>query len=98
MVQLSNPCMTTGKTIALTRWAFVDKEMSLLFNMLQREQGSRNRVVSIPRGSNYERILCTLMLVISNILWEAKVYKNIDLRLRQMWVIIPGPLDFGEIL
>ena len=35
-VQLSHPYMTTGKTIALTRWAFVDKVMSLLFNMLSR--------------------------------------------------------------
>ena len=34
--QLSHPYMTTGKTIALTRWAFVDKLMSLLFNMLSR--------------------------------------------------------------
>ena len=34
--QLSHPYMTTGKTIALTRWTFVDKEMSLLFNMLYR--------------------------------------------------------------
>ena len=33
-VQLSHPYMTTGKTIAFTRWAFVDKVMSLLFNML----------------------------------------------------------------
>ena len=33
IVQLSHPHMITGKTIALTRWAFVDKEMSLLFNM-----------------------------------------------------------------
>ena len=33
-VQLSHPYMTTGKTIALTRRTFVDKEMSLLFNML----------------------------------------------------------------
>ena len=32
--QLSHPYMTTGKTIALTRWTFVDKVMSLLFNML----------------------------------------------------------------
>ena len=32
-VQLSHPYMTTGKTIALTRWTFVDKVMSLLFNM-----------------------------------------------------------------
>ena len=35
-VQLSHPYMTTGKTIALTRWTFVDKVMSLLLNMLSR--------------------------------------------------------------
>ena len=35
-VQLSHPSMTTGKTIALTRRTFVDKVMSLLFNMLSR--------------------------------------------------------------
>ena len=35
-VQLSHPYMTTGKTIALTRWSFVGKVMSLLFNMLCR--------------------------------------------------------------
>ena len=35
-VQLSHPYMTTGKTIALTRWTFVDKVMSLLSNMLSR--------------------------------------------------------------
>ena len=35
-VQLSHPYMTTGKTIALTRWNFVGKVMSLLFNMLSR--------------------------------------------------------------
>ena len=35
-VQLSNPYMTTGKTIALTRWTFVGKVMSLLLNMLPR--------------------------------------------------------------
>ena len=35
-VQLSHPYMTTGKTISLTRWTFVDKVMSLLFNMLSR--------------------------------------------------------------
>ena len=34
IVQLSYPYMTTGKTIALIRWTFVDKVMSLLFNML----------------------------------------------------------------
>ena len=36
MVQLSHPYMTTGKIIALTRWIFIGKVMSLLFNMLSR--------------------------------------------------------------
>ena len=36
VVQLSHPYMTTGKTIALTRWTFIGKVMSLLFNMLSR--------------------------------------------------------------
>ena len=36
VVQLSHPYMTTGKTIALTRWTFVGRVMSLLFNMLSR--------------------------------------------------------------
>ena len=36
IIQLSHPYMITGKTIALTRWTFVDKVMSLLFNMLSR--------------------------------------------------------------
>ena len=36
IVQLSHPHMTPGKTIALTRWTFVDKVMSLFFNMLSR--------------------------------------------------------------
>ena len=36
IVQLSHPYMTTGKTIALTRWTFVGKVISLFFNMLSR--------------------------------------------------------------
>ena len=36
LVQLLYPCTTTGKTIALTRWTFVSKVMSLLLNMLSR--------------------------------------------------------------
>ena len=36
IVQLSHPYLSTGKTIALARWTFVDKVMSLLFNMLSR--------------------------------------------------------------
>ena len=44
-VQLSHPYMTTGKTIALTRWTFVGKVMSLLFNML-----SRLAITFLPRS------------------------------------------------
>ena len=36
IVQLSHPYMTTGETIALTRWIFIGKVLSLLFNMLSR--------------------------------------------------------------
>ena len=46
IVQLSYPYTTTGKTIALTRWTFVGKVMSLLFNML-----SRLVIAFLPRRS-----------------------------------------------
>ena len=42
VVQLSHLCITTGKTRALTRWTFVGKVMSLLFNMLSRLIGEGN--------------------------------------------------------
>ena len=45
IVQLSHPYMTTGKTIVLTRWTFVDKVMSLLFHML-----SRLVIIFLPRS------------------------------------------------
>jgi len=45
LVQLSHPYMTTGKTIALTRWTFIGRVMSLLFNML-----SRFIVTFLPRS------------------------------------------------
>ena len=47
MVQLSHSYMTTGKTIALTRWAFVGKIMFLLFNML-----SRLVIAFLPRSKS----------------------------------------------
>ena len=47
IVQLSHPYMTTGKTIALTRWNFVDKVMSLLLNML-----SRLVITFLPRSKH----------------------------------------------
>ena len=48
IVQLSHPYMTTGKTIALTRWTFVVKVMSLLFNML-----SRLGTAFLPRSKHF---------------------------------------------
>ena len=42
IVQLSYPYLTTGKTIALARWTFVDKVMSLLFNMLSAAAASKS--------------------------------------------------------
>ena len=49
VVQLSHPYMTTGKNIALTRQIYVDKVMSLLFNMLSK------------CSNNYVEILCTII-------------------------------------
>ena len=46
-VQFAHPYMTTGKTIALTRWTFVGKVMSLLFNML-----SRLVITFLPRSKH----------------------------------------------
>ena len=48
IVQLSHPYMTTGKTIALTRWTFVGKVMSLLCNML-----SRLVITFLPRSKHF---------------------------------------------
>ena len=47
IVQISHPYMTTGKTIALTRWTFEGKVMSLLFNML-----SRLVITFLPRSKH----------------------------------------------
>ena len=48
IVQLSHPYMTKGKTVALTRWTFVDKVMSLLSNVL-----SRLVIIFLPRGKHH---------------------------------------------
>ena len=47
MVPLSHPYMTTGKTMALTRWTYLGKVMSLLFNML-----SRLVIAFLPRSNH----------------------------------------------
>ena len=60
IVQLSHPYMTTGKTIALTRWTSVSKVMSLLFNMLSigqslcsKEQASFNFMAAVTICSDF---------------------------------------------
>ena len=55
-VQLSHPYLTTGKTIALTRWIFVGKVMSLLFNML-----SRLVITFLPRSNLPRRVYSMLI-------------------------------------
>ena len=56
-VQLSHPYVTTGKTIALTRWTFVGKVMSLLFNILFRKRQWHPTPVLLPRKSHWWRSL-----------------------------------------
>ena len=64
IVQLSHPYMTTRKTIALTRWTFVDKVMSLLFNML-----SRLVITFLPRS---KRLLISWLQSPSAVILEPK--------------------------
>ena len=63
-VQLSYPYMTTGKTISLTRWTFVGKVMSLLFNML-----SRLVISLLPRSKG---LLISWLQTPSAVILEAK--------------------------
>ena len=69
MVQLSLPYMTTGKTIALTRWTFVSKVMSLLFNML-----SRLVITFLPRSKH---LLISWLKSPSAVILEPKKRKSV---------------------
>ena len=69
MVQLSHPYMTTGKTIALTRWTFVGKVMSLLFNML-----SRLVIAFFPRSKH---LLISWLQSPSAVILETKKIKSV---------------------
>ena len=66
-VQLSHPYMTTGKTIAFTRWTFAGKVMSLLFNML-----SRLVITFLPRS---KRLLISWLQSPSAVILEPKKIK-----------------------
>ena len=71
IVQLSHPYMTTGKTIALTTWNFVDKVMSLLFNML-----SMLVITFLPRS---KRLLISWLQSPSAVVLEPKKKKSLSL-------------------
>ena len=69
IVQLSHPYMTTGKTIALTRWTFVGKVMSLLFNILFR--------LVITLLSRSERLLISWLQSPSAVILEPPQIKSV---------------------
>ena len=68
-VQLSHPYMTTGNTIALTRWTFVDKVVSLFFNML-----SRLVITFLPRS---KRLLISWLQSPSAVILEPPEIKSV---------------------
>ena len=68
IVQLSHPYMTTGKTIALIKWTFVDKVVSLLFNML-----SRLVITYLPRS---KRLLISWLHSPSAVILEPRKRKS----------------------
>ena len=67
-VQLLHSYMTTEKTIALTRWTFVSKVISLLFNTL-----SRYVILFLPRS---KRLLMSCLQSPSAVIWESKKIKS----------------------
>ena len=69
MVQLSHPYMTTEKTIALTRWTFVGKVISLLLNIL-----SRLVITFLPRS---KRLLISWLQSPSAVILEPKKIKSV---------------------
>ena len=69
MAQLSNPYMTTGKTIGLTIWNFVSKVMSLLFYML-----SRFVITFLPRSKH---LLISWLQLLSTVTLEPKKIKSV---------------------
>ena len=85
VVQLSHPYMTTGKTIALTRWTFVVKVMSLLFNML-----SRLVVAFLPRS---KCLLISQLWSPSAVILEPKKIKSLTVSIVSPAIchIVMGP-------
>ena len=83
MIQLSHPYKTAGKTIALTRWTFVGKVMSLLFNML-----SRLVIVFLPRSKH---LLISSLQSPSAVILEPNKIKSVT-------VSIVSPSIYHEVM
>ena len=83
IVQFSHPYVTTGKTIALNRWTFVGKVMSLLFNML-----SRLVTVFLPRSKH---LLISWLQSPSAVILEIK-------KLKSLTVFIVSPSICHEVM
>ena len=93
MVQLSHPYMTTGKTIALTRWTLVSKVMSLLFNML-----SMLVIAFLPRSKN---LLISWLKSPSAMILEPKKIKSVTVSMGEgngtalQYSCLENPMDGG---
>ena len=85
IVQLSHPYMTTGKTIALTRWTFVGKVVSLLFNIL-----SSLVIAFLPRC---ERLLISWLQSASSGILEPQKIKSVTVSIVSLSVYheVMGP-------
>ena len=83
IVQLSHSYLTTGKPIALTRWTFVSKVISLLFNML-----SRLVIAFLPRS---KRLLISWLKSPSVVILESKKRKSVS-------VSVVSPSIYHEIM
>ena len=83
MVQLSHPYMTTGKTIALTRWTFVGKVMSQVFNML-----SSLVIAFLPRSKH---LLISWLQSPSAVILE-------PLKIKSVTVSIVSPSIYHEVM
>ena len=85
IVQLSHPHMTKGKTIALTRWTFVSKVISLLFNML-----SRLVIAFLPRNKH---LLISWLQSPSAVILEPKKTKSLTVSIVSQFIYheVMGP-------
>ena len=85
IVQLSHPYMSTGKTIALTRWPFVGKVMSLLFNMLYELV-----IAFLPRS---KRLLISWLQSPSAVILEPKTIKSFIVSIVSLFICheVMGP-------